>query len=533
MKVLKTAAVLLIFLNILITASAESKLDRDFAAFGIESIGIYTEGYKDERVEDFSSAYLNAYSSQSIYTFRRVLCNFEGVTPKLMTSGYPLKGKTTATDVDNMLGGEINSYLESLNWKTDIINDFNGGSLKELLAEGLAQGFDAVMVGRYYSVEYFIPISGYNSINFGSSIMNTTRVGELQQGLALFPALELYDTKTGIRLWYSAYHTGTHIRDNELPYQKYVDNAEAFFVEGDAPERAAVETMVSLSLADNSFPPAVASGERNSDMAEARQAKERRQHLFWTQDPSYNFFGTLLGIGYSFDYIGDFDIYREDEDTRYSADFPEGPQLVGTVENAMMHRLTVPIFTIAAKNISFDPAFYFGIMSGGSTSITYTDYESNYPDSPTEEEKTSDVSSVWGLSVGMDVALKYYLRISDNFSSYIGARGLIEMWVVNVSGDEIRPLGDYSGDYGEDAISSSEFLSKVGGLAQLGDFTLNASVMAGIRFDTDKPFEIFGMFTPIGSGGGAMLSVGLKWYGISFEWIEPHSKNVAVDMRWK
>ena len=251
-------------------------------------------------------------------------------------------------------------------------------------------------------------------------------------------------------------------------------------------------------------------------MAEARQAKERRQHLFWTQDPSYNFFGTLIGIGYSFDYIGNFNIYRIDEDLSYMSS--SKPQLVGTIENAMMHRLTVPIFTFAAKNISFDPAFYFGIMHGGSTTITYTDYEPNYPNSPTEVEKTSDVSSVLGFSVGLDVALKYYLRISDNFSTYIGARSLVEMWLVNVTAD---------------GINSYEFESKVGGLAQLDYFTLNASVMAGIRFDTEKPFEIFGMFTPIGPGGGAMLSMGLRWHGVSFEWVEPHSKNVAVDMRWK
>ena len=523
MKKLKTfAAVLCILTLAAATATAESKLNEEFGSFGIKSIGIYTESYEDERVEDFESEYLDAYMMQYVNTFRYTLCDYNAVTPKLMTPNYPLEGAKNATELDVMVSNGVSFMTEEEGWKTSIIDNFEGGSLAELREQAAADGRDAVLVVRYYSINYYVPFSGYSSVSSGGYSYTTTtttaKVGKLMKGLGLLPALELYDVKSGVRLWFSANWTGT-INNAAEGYDMHNKNAGDLFVDetavadGSTLETEAVANMVAMAITSHDFPAASASGSRNEAVVAAQSSSS---HMFWTDYPEYEKFGTFIGLGYNIGYVGDYDIYYHDENLNdYDEEGnPIPDEHVGTAEKNIMHTLTIPIFAFGTKNIAIEPSFYFGFMQPKTASITYTYLQE------TEETEVTETgeASVWGLTVGLDAAVKYYLRFSDTVSAFIGGRGLIEMWLINVNPEN-------------EEINSYNFGDSVGGLAQLDYFTLNASILAGVRLDTKTPIEFYGMFTPVGPGGDPMITAGMTWHGIPIG-VTPHSKNTDPIMAW-
>ena len=539
MKKLKTViTAVCILLIAAAAATAESGLNEEFASFGISSIGIYSEGYTDERVEDFAATYSEAYMMQYVNTFRYTLCDYNAVTPKLMTPQYPLGEESVSPVIDALVNEGISFAAEQMSWKTGIIDDFTGGSLADLRAKAEADGYDAVLVTRYYKVDYFVPFSGYSSVTTGGYNYTTTttraNVGKLQSGMALLPAMELYDVKSGVRLWYSANWTGSPGKDATEKYDYHLKNVEEFFVEestlsaGYTLESAAVATMVSSTMAAGDFPQASASDSRD-EAAVAGQTGS--SHLFWTDYPEYERFGTLIGIGYAVGYMGSYDIYYRDGDRNdYDDDGNEIPyDLVGTAAHNLMHTMTIPVFAFGTRNISIEPGFYFGLMQPKKASITYTyatgEYENiydqydNYIGSEEVVETETGNATVWGLTVGMDIALKYYLRFTDTLSGFIGGRGLAEAWLITVNPEN------------ED-IDSYDFDSRVGGLAQLDYFTFNASILAGVRIDTKTPFEIYGMVTPVGPGGSPMITAGFNWHGAPVGWTAPHAKNTDTMMRW-
>ena len=517
-------------------ATAEAELNEEFASFGISSIGVYSEGYADERVDDFEATYLEAYMMQYVNTFRYTLCDYNAVTPKLMTTNYPLGEETVSADIDALVSEGVAFAAEQMNWKTGIIDDFAGESLVDLRAKAEADGYDAVLVTRYYKVDYFIPFSGYSSVTTGGYSYSTTttraKVGKLQSGLALLPAMELYDVKTGVRLWYSANWSGSTGKDAMDKYDYHLKNVEDFFIEestvgaGNTLETEAVANMVSMTLAAGDFPEASASGSRDEAAVAAQSASP---HLFWTDYPEYKSFGTLIGIGYSIGYMGDYDIYYRDSDLNdYDDDGNEIPYaLVGTAEHNLMHTMTIPMFAFGTKNISIEPGFYLGLMQPKKTSITYTTTEQQeiedefgFPigTEPVEVTETGNATA-WGLTVGMDLAFKYYLRFTDTMSAFIGGRGLAEAWLMTVNPEN-------------EELNSYDFDDRVGGLAQLDYFTFNASILAGVRIDSKTPFEIYAMVTPVGPCDSIMVTAGFNWHGAPIAWSAPHAKNTDVFMRW-
>jgi len=501
---------------------AESELNKYFVDFGIKSIGIYTEGYEDTRVKDFEKAYNKAYASQDVGMFRYTLCRYVGVTPKLTTPRYPISGVSSQTQIDTFLGNELSSYLEALHWDNTIIKDFDGGNLSKLLAHAAEKNIDAALIVRYYPIEYFVPFSGFRRIERYSTITLSAAVGGLNKGLGLIPAMELYDTETGVRLWYSAYFTGTVDRKKKLRSQVYQRNAANLFISGDDPEKEAASVMVQSVMDAGSFPKASASGNRNEDIVQSQRPGISK--IFWSDDPIYDLYMTLVGLRYNYEYIGNFEIWYYDKEYNDGYDYGTeyDPVSVGSVPNAMIHMLGWPVFTIATGNISLEPSQYVGIMQPTSSTIKYTDYvddDNNPYTEPQPVEKSVDMN-VWALKLGFDLSFKYFFRLQDAFSAYIGGKGLIEMWQVFHNS-------------GQDESYGGKFVENVPALMRYDDsWLINASILAGLKWETGSPVELFGEFTPVGPGGTPMISAGIIWNALTVGWVSPHSKNVKPLMRW-
>jgi hypothetical protein len=228
----------------LFTAAAvlsESWIDPDFEQFGPSSVGIYTEPHIDTRIAyfeallrrdlDFRDVYWWAIYYKKIYAFKDYLCHYASITPPLTLPGSLLKGKGVMseddTPLDTMLSEHPAFYTDKLGRQSSVIDDFNGGKVKDLIQQAREEGLDAVLLVRYYPIRYYIHFSGYEE-RTGDWVsgdvyqfVTSANIGDIQDGFGLLPALELYDTRTGLRLWYSAYYT-SHIKaDNRLSQDEY------------------------------------------------------------------------------------------------------------------------------------------------------------------------------------------------------------------------------------------------------------------------------------------------------------------------
>lgn len=341
---------------------SESHLSEDFASFGVGSIGIYVESYEDERVPDFvkayTDAYLNPYKSGPSYTMSSPINDYNGITPKLMTPGYPLGRKAEPVDADllddldlddgdletvlnmgveNWIVGEgLASYVAEWGWEQGFIHDFEGGNLFDLRVKAQDDGYDAVLIARYYKVEYWVPSS------------RNEESGQLKEGLAFVPALELYDCASGVRLWYSAYWTGSPESATEAEKLVQVANFESLFVTGNWPVIEAAVVMADSTLGGAGFPKASQSGERDEKVVVSCLGSS---HLFWTDYPEYEEFATILALGYSFSYIGDFTLYT----TEYYGPNADTANVVGTAKGAMVHSLNFPYLAWGWKNFAIEP----------------------------------------------------------------------------------------------------------------------------------------------------------------------------------
>ena len=513
---------------------SETLLDKSFSEYGIESIGIYTEGYKDARSDNFLAEILvmkenTLLNDPGFYRYR--YCNYDLVTPPLTTPGYPLNG-TTSGAVNNSLEKGLAAYMKKLGWKTDVISDFTSGGLTELLKHAADKNLDAVLVARYTPINYIVPIENYNESWLSGR--KSAATGALQTGIGLIPALELYDIKTGARLWYSAYHTGHQIIIKKETYQSYADKAEEFFIILDTsdveedPELAvsillgefdnffmgsnadeeAVSKMIDLTMkeVEQPFPDSSNSEKRN----DSRTGEGSLRHALWTDYPSYGFYGTKWGIGYTFDYMGKFNLYYRDNSYGFDQ---VAPEVIETDSNAVMHKLTIPFYSIATGNLSIDPGIYVGYVPPFTQNISYTEIKKDYPGYTKTPGQTAK-ATVSAFSVGLDLSVKYYLRIADKVSFYGGVKGSAGTYFPIVE-SELSEKGDFK--------QNGEGLLFIDG----PDLTVTASIMAGIRFDRQKPFEVFALYTPVGQSGDPVFSIGIKWMPFTYGWVEPYSTNIA------
>ena len=539
MKVLKASfAFLLLAVFFILPAAAESRMINSFSSYGIKTIGIYTEAYEDLRSDNFLLEYMAMQSDPWLNDptfYNREYCNFDRTTPPLTTAEYPLAGAAKGL-LDDSLVTELEGFLAGLGWKTEKIADFAGGTVSDLLTNADDSDLDAVLVVRYTPFRYFIPVESYRESSFyGNSGIIT---GKIQLGLGYHPALELYDAETGTRLWYSAYHSGHQVINKKLPFVENVNAAGKFFVQLDTDDKEkaaawasgeltddfdhvwrqydtdelAAERMIKLAMIENEvpFPAASESAERASGLRNQTKLK----HLFWSDYPSYALYGTKWGVGYTLDYIGDYGIYYQDDTNAYPGTPPVETAL--TLQNTLMHKITLPFYSLAFANLSIEPVFYYGHSLPISANLDYIDIKSDYSGGYTETP-TTDPAEISLSSLGLNLEIKYYLRFTDKFAAYIGAAGSISSWWEDVDAEE---------------ADHDEIIERYDSLYvnYEADLLLNASVIAGVKFNSKKPFEIFGVWTPVGPGGSMMISAGLRWIPSSWGWVEPHQQYCAEDL---
>ena len=174
--------------------------------------------------------------------FRYRYCNYDLVTPPLTSLDYPLV-KNAAEEIDSLLKQEIEQSLTNLGWQIEMIENVEDIRLSGLLSDSAATGLDAVLVVRYTPITYILPIQNY--VERSGSGTSTADIGKIKKGRGLIPALELYDTKTGARLWYSAYHTETDadIKAVDKMISLTFDNADAPFPAASIPDKQSVKTV--------------------------------------------------------------------------------------------------------------------------------------------------------------------------------------------------------------------------------------------------------------------------------------------------
>ena len=517
---MKTQKLLLTLITMLllvgISVSAESVLLDDFSEFGINSIGIYVESYEDERTDNPSADFITAYAMQDVVYFRNTLCEFESVTPKLTTQAYPLSGRGSNPGLDNMLAEKLSGYLNELGWNNSYLSSFSGGNLKDLRRQAVSEGLDAVLVVRYYPVEYFVPISNYRA-SYGYSVNTySANVGKIVFGLGMYPALELIDARTGARIWYSAYYA-SHPEAPQGSYQNFVDMAAEFFIIGDDVEQDAIDTMIDLTLKSKDFPAASESGSRDEYTASSHA--EGISNLFWSNDPSYDFYSAMMAIGYQFRYLGGMPIYYDE------SSYDEEPVVItATASNAMEHRLTIPFFTLGFGNISLELLnFYFGYLPGPTVDVSYTEEEwVEDPEDPYGSWIQQDVTrtaemSTGAMTFGFEVMAKYFLRFGDDLSAYIGGQATAGMWMDTMSTED-------------DDLYIYDYSFEPQGLVNLDGLIINAGIMAGLRWDTETPLELYGIFYPVGPSGDWALTAGVTWHFLMTDWLPPHSKNIKETM---
>ena len=510
----KLPAVFLLYMIIISAAFSENFIVDNFSRYGIKNIGIYTEAYEDSRSNNFvfEVAAIRANGIiQNPRLFRYRYCNYDLVTPPLTSITYPL-GKSASENIDKVLEVQIEKSLVNLGWQTELIENTEAGELSTLLENSAAGRIDAVLIARYTPITYILPIENYKE-RIGAS-GSSADTGKIMKGRGLVPALELYDTETGTRLWYSAYLTGHQRLSKKMSFEESVKAIEMLFVHTDEDaDIKAVDKMLQLTLNSEEapFPRASDSGKIRT----ATSAGSRLKRLLWFEHPSFAFYGTQVGIGYSLDYIGDYDIlYKDSFEGNYPGNTPV--ENAGIIENAMMHRFHIPFYSLAAHNISLEPSFFFGLMPPTGANVSYTDIEDDHHDGY-NEEALDDAVNTTITALGLDLSLKYHLRFADNFAAFIGGRGNVALWF-----QQAESIYNPANSNGFIPSYESLFFEDNTGLA------INASIIAGLRWESNTPFELFGELTPIGPGTGMMFSAGIRYIPFTYGFVDPHATNIST-----
>lgn len=528
----------------------ESWIDTDFDQFGPGSVGIYTEAYRDNRayisfdseksyLEAIEKIYARALLDNQVYRFKDYLCAYDGVTPPLTLPGYPLGGKESIFEqnkkIDTLLSQQLASSLDSLGWQSEIIEGFDGGKVKDLLNTAEKNGLDTVLLVRYYPIRFYIPFSGYSESRtsvdtYTDRITESAGVGALHIGFGLLPALELYDTRTGIRLWYSAYYTSHIETEKYLSQEEYGLAAEEFFIDGAITtlqgktltrkkqynrsipiEEAAIKKMIDLTMLDSAvpFPILLAPGNRDNGYTGSRAVKEAIRFTLWAEKSPLTFDTAFFSIGYTLNLPIDLDIYYDD-----SRMDEIDPVIILTAEDIPVHRFIVPVLSRETRNIVVEPSVFFDLYPKQTIHITYTDSDYN-PDTEELEEfsRTSSVDfSMYTL--GIDVTLKYLARLSEKLALFVGGSGRVEGWAYSQKSEDEKFNNQ-----------SDLYLDDLGGIIPvgIGTFEVNTSVIAGLRlFAASSPIDIYGIYTPRGPSGNPVFSVGATWHWGSFR--APYAK---------
>lgn len=430
----------------------------DFEDFAVTSVGIYTNCYGQRTARVVRESRYGRYENMYGKRFDIELDYYARFTAPLTTPEYPIdppKDSEVTTELEKQIG----EYLDKAAYTSAVIEGFNGETLEDLLAYAAQQDIDAVLLVRYYTITSFSPHDKASpTFTQGTS------------GLGVSPALELYDTRTGVRLWYSAYHSYHPDDTISFYFDRYQDFVRTVFVPGDNPYREAVRRIVHYTLDsspstfynDEPLPIALDNTERKQSTVRAA----KRRYFLSDAWPMYAKTYGAMAINYSFDYIGSLDLEHSVDD---------GADEVFTAGNVLGHRVSLIPFIYGRKNLFFQPArIEYRLMTFQNDGMALL------------------------MGAGVSTLLEYHFRLHDYNTIYLGLGLSASM----VPGGEYRVPEESYNDNG---------------------LIISPQIYAGIVFNKPKPGGWYVLFTqpagmstkklfiriePRGIGNGPTVSIG-------------------------
>lgn len=455
MSHLKIALIVPLLVLSVITVQAETWKHRQYEKFGIQKLAIYTEAYQDRRVWNFEDEYRKAVSEKNLSWFTQKLGVYGKVNPALIEgTNYPLNQskKFIDTEIDRMILDALVVFTTGKGMESVTVSSFNGTTLNGLLKTVDSKGYDAVLVVRYYVVKHFAELSNLNTDWDISKTSYSANVGPLQKGLAIIPSLELYDAKTGIRLWYSAYHI-SRFSFSTFHQGFKINEQEAFskfFEPGSSPNTGSLQKMLLQTRFLDTFPQA----SENRDLAAVEQIKkEHDKQVHFNSD--YRYYESGLGVGglcYSLSYINTL-------------------QNENPLQSYLSHEIGLSTFLLTRRNLLIEPCeLHIGWLA------------------PLNQEEDNNFSYDSGTVIfGYDGRLKYLFRFTDFNALFLGATLSAEIFISNKSISSLIPFND-------------EYTGETWGGA-------NISIEAGFVRENVSPFMVGCEFTPVGYGGTPNLTL--------------------------
>lgn len=494
----KVSTIIIVFLIGLSPVFGYNWVHPEYENFGIKSVGIYIDHYGTigniGALKPTTRTYgdnLYNLTDRNTGQQKRYYLNLDEhakITPPLTTPRYPLnqekapayEGTTHLRDESKQaLADALMQYLKKTEYEPQVIEPFSSGdTLKTLLSSAAEEGLDAVLLVRYYCFKGYRPID-----------KDPDKLYSNMRGFGISPAIELYDTKTGVRLWYSAYHS-YHIDDTSGYYfDAYEEFLRTIFVEGEEPYKAAAERIVDYTLDSrpstfyNKIPLPIALDPPTRDDSIARKAA-RRQFV----KPGWEVYAkttSFISFTYGLEYFDNPIIDVQDVSETWSVQ----------TENALGHKISLVPIRYGRNNFVVQP-LHINIHT-----LSYNDNGIQF--------------SGWGSLGGM---LEYHLRIHDYHTLFFG---------LELSYNYFYPITGYP--TGEEEISLDD-----------SEGFLQPQLYAGAVFNKAKrgrlfPKKVFLAFTPPRAGENPRFSLGfglqlLPTYpgGIitGYRIIDPHSRDI-------
>ncbi len=560
------------------SVTAENWTHPSFEEHGLESIGVYTQLYGEYRSElaqdyikriglfhpysqpkdkknvywgtSFNGTTRVAWIDKYSYPFRRQNAltwflrfnTFSHVTPPLTSRYYPIAGETQLTEggrsVDAAVKSVVADGLRQLGWSTEEIDGFEGSNLKNLLSYSAGKGVDALLLIRYYGVRSHVAVS---DVSYGGNSLESANIGAYYEGIGILPCIELYDTETGVRLWYSAYHTSHIEADSRKSPEEYnevfgdlfaassylrVANIDDNLVRfekkntriGNQSENdntvipdTAAQNMVELTFENDDAPfPSFSDSERNRSVVTSVKWDKNLSDTLWSDQPEFRHTSGIFSIGYSLDYIGSLNIVQSQREIS-GDEYIE--QLSKTTRNTLMHSMAVQFFGFEIKNLSFLPFYSWGFIP--TIQVPVQEYDRS-------DSTYNNVSySVIPTRAQLGLSAKYKFRLTDTFSIFAGGQASVNLWSINSSDEADFDL--YSGvllfavdpNSGRTSFSIEDFGGfwgrKFGTYSVYSGLTLDYEFKVGISFEDNVPFDISFSLVPMGPEGQITFSVAMEF----------------------
>ena len=477
-----------LFISLTLSLAAENWVHPDFEDFGIKSVAVISDyyGFSNAHIPLVKAGRYGSLRAADGTTYNPILDYYSTFTPPLTSPEYPVSDSADE-EISPELDREINEWLTNKGYDAEIIDDFTKGNLTELLAHASAGGADAVLLVRYYK------LASYTYKEPGSLVFG----GEPERGVGISPAIELYDTESGVRLWYSAYHS-FHMNDKVVfyldAYQEFVDTV---FARGDNPYKQAVNLIINYTL--GSFPktfynkvPLPAADDSQDRNRSVVNRSARKQYFSSSEWPTYNKTFGALGFTYSFEYIGSLSLEKKIADYTY---------IPFQADNVLGHKVTLTPFIFGWGNFGVQP------IRVNLRAFTF-----------------NDEGTVLNIDGGVSAMLEYHFRLNDFHTVFLG----LDVAAV-ASGIS---AGDYRGQ--REGVSIMD-----------GDVFIQPGISAGIVFNKPvrrrwfiftspagmRPLRLFLNIDPIGMNNSPIASIGfgfqLRNNTTGNRLINPHHLNLG------